>query len=93
MAKSSLNTNRLSVGKAGLIINYLFCPDYPTLIFTLAFGHHEQISTEQSATCQTADPGVILQKQVYANILKILPQKTESFQIKILIFFIFLLKT
>ena len=33
-----------------------------------------------------------LRKQAYSNILKILPPKNESFQIKILIFFIFLLK-
>ena len=31
-------------------------------------------------------------KQAFSNILKISPPKTESFQIKILIFFIFLLK-
>ena len=37
-----------------------------------------------------------LRKHAYSNILKILPQKkkkNENFQIKILIFFIFLLKT
>ena len=34
-----------------------------------------------------------LQKHVYSNIMKISPPKTESFQIKIMIFFIFLLKT
>ena len=34
-----------------------------------------------------------LRKQIYSNILKILPPKTEVFQIKILIFFLFLLKT
>ena len=34
-----------------------------------------------------------LQKHAYSNILKISPPKTENFQIKILIFFIFLLKT
>ena len=34
-----------------------------------------------------------LRKHAYSNILKISPLKTESFQIKILIFFIFLLKT
>ena len=34
-----------------------------------------------------------LRKHAYSNILKILPPKFESFQIKILIFFIFLLKT
>ena len=34
-----------------------------------------------------------LRKHVYSNILKISPPKTESFQTKILIFFIFLLKT
>ena len=35
-----------------------------------------------------------LRKHAYSNILKISPSKTESFQIKILIFFfIFLLKT
>ena len=33
-----------------------------------------------------------LQKQAYSNILKISLPKTEGFQIKILIFFIFLLK-
>ena len=33
-----------------------------------------------------------LRKHAYSNTLKILPPKTESFQIKILIFFIFLLK-
>ena len=33
-----------------------------------------------------------LRKHAYSNILKISPPKTESFQIKILIFFIFLLK-
>ena len=32
-------------------------------------------------------------KHAYSNILKILPPKNENFQIKILIFFIFLLKT
>ena len=34
-----------------------------------------------------------LRKHAYSNILKNLPPKTESFHIKILIFFIFLLKT
>ena len=34
-----------------------------------------------------------LREHAYSNILKISPPKTESFQIKILIFFIFLLKT
>ena len=34
-----------------------------------------------------------LQKHAYSNILKILPPKTENFQIKILIIFVFLLKT
>ena len=34
-----------------------------------------------------------LRKHAYSNILKFLPPKTENFQIKILIFFIFLLKT
>ena len=34
-----------------------------------------------------------LRKQAYSNILKILPPKNENFQIKILIFFISLLKT
>ena len=34
-----------------------------------------------------------LWKHAYSNILKISRPKTESFQIKILIFFIFLLKT
>ena len=33
-----------------------------------------------------------LLKQAYSNILKILPPKNENFQIKILIFFLFLLK-
>ena len=33
-----------------------------------------------------------LRKHAYSNILKILPQENENFQIKILIFFIFLLK-
>ena len=33
-----------------------------------------------------------LRNQAYSNILKILPPKNENFQIKILIFFIFLLK-
>ena len=34
-----------------------------------------------------------LRKHAYSNTLKISPPKTERFQIKILIFFIFLLKT
>ena len=34
-----------------------------------------------------------LRKQAYSNTLKILPPKNDNFQIKILIFFIFLLKT
>ena len=34
-----------------------------------------------------------LRKHAYSNVLKISPPKTESFQIKILIFFIYLLKT
>ena len=34
-----------------------------------------------------------LRKQAYSNILKILPTKNENFQIKIQIFFLFLLKT
>ena len=34
-----------------------------------------------------------LRKQAYSNILKILPAKNENFQIKILLFFILLLKT
>ena len=34
-----------------------------------------------------------LRKQAYLNILQNLPPKNENFQIKILIFFIFLLKT
>ena len=36
---------------------------------------------------------VTLGKHVYSHILKILPPKNENFQIKILIFFIFLFKT
>ena len=36
---------------------------------------------------------ITLRKQAYSNILKILPPKNEKNQIKILIFFIFLLKT
>ena len=35
----------------------------------------------------------IFRKHAYSNILKILSPKNEKFQIKILIFFIFLLKT
>ena len=35
---------------------------------------------------------VSLRKHVYSNIRKILPTKNENFQIKILIFFLFLLK-
>ena len=38
-------------------------------------------------------PYKTLRKYTYSNILKISAPKTESFQIKILIFFIFLLKT
>ena len=34
-----------------------------------------------------------LRKQAYSNVLKILPPKNENFQIKVLIFYIFLLKT
>ena len=34
-----------------------------------------------------------LRKQAYANVLKILPSKIENFEIKILTFLIFLLKT
>ena len=34
-----------------------------------------------------------LRKHAYSNILKIFPPKNEHFQIKILMFFIFLLKT
>ena len=34
-----------------------------------------------------------LRKHAYSNILKIWPPKTENFQIKILILFLFLLKT
>ena len=34
-----------------------------------------------------------LRKHAYSNILKISPPKNENFQIKILILFIFLLKT
>ena len=37
--------------------------------------------------------GISLRKHDYSNMLKISPPKTKSFQIKILIFFIFLLKT
>ena len=40
-----------------------------------------------------AHKDVPLRKQAYSNILEILPPKHENFQIKILIFFIFLLKT
>ena len=36
---------------------------------------------------------VHITKPPYSNVLKILPAKDEKFQIKILIFFIFLLKT
>ena len=36
-----------------------------------------------------ADDTLTLQKQVYLNILKILPSKNENFQIKILIFFFY----
>ena len=36
---------------------------------------------------------ISLPKHAYLNILKILPPKNENFQIKILIFFIFLLET
>ena len=35
---------------------------------------------------------ISLRKHAYSNILKISPQETESFQVKLLIFFIFLLK-
>ena len=35
---------------------------------------------------------ITLRKHAYSNILKISPPKTESFQIKILMFFLFLLK-
>ena len=34
-----------------------------------------------------------LRKHAYSSVLKILPPKNESFQIKFLIFFMFLLKT
>ena len=36
---------------------------------------------------------ISLGKHAYSNILEISPPKTESFQIKILIFFVFVLKT
>ena len=51
------------------------------LLFTFRVGRNVQV-----------ERGYI-RKHSYSNILKISPPKTESFQIKILIFFIFLLKT
>ena len=36
---------------------------------------------------------ISLRKHAYPNILKLSPPQTENFQVKILIFFIFLLKT
>ena len=40
-----------------------------------------------------SEKGLSLRKHAYSNILKISHPKTESFHIKLLIFFIFLLKT
>ena len=42
---------------------------------------------------ENALPRITLRKHAYSNILKILPPKNENFQIKILLFFIFLPKT
>ena len=44
-------------------------------------------------TCECKNQNVTFRKYAYSNILKISPSKTESFQIKILICFIFLLIT
>ena len=44
-------------------------------------------------TFNTGPFSVSLRKHAYSNILKISPPKPESFQIRILILFIFLLKT
>ena len=48
------------------------------------------ITLQVTGTCCNEHP---LRKQVYSNILKILPPKNECFLLKILIFFLFLLKT
>ena len=47
----------------------------------------------RSAPAYNISAGTSLRKHAYSNILKILPPKNENFQIKFLIFFIFLLKT
>ena len=52
-------------------------------IFCKADDSHEVTSLIFSA----------LRKHAYSNISKISPQETETFQVEILIFFIFLLKT
>ena len=46
-----------------------------------------------SVSCANMLWQLSLRKQAYSNILKILPTKNENFQIKIQIFFLFLLKT
>ena len=48
--------------------------------------------TNQRIENKLKDPD-LLQKHAYSNILKITPPKPENFQIKTLVFFIFLLKT
>ena len=50
-------------------------------------GTQKRVQIIQGKTSQS------LRKHAYSNILKISSPKTESFQIKILIFFTFLLKT
>ena len=49
--------------------------------------------SQLQGTCIWLLNSILLRKQAYSNILKILPPKSENFQMKILIFFIFLLKT
>ena len=55
---------------------------------------YEPLQTDMDLMTQVpSSADYSLRKHAYSNILKISPPKAERFQIKILIFFIFLLKT
>ena len=57
-----------------------------------ADGSVPSLSAYVPKICFRLKCSIPLQKHAYSNILKLLPPKNENFQIKTLIFFIFLLK-
>ena len=71
----------------------LQCLSYLRFLTAMLFNLVSSYAIYVLLQMQLSGRNMPLQKQAFSNMLKILPPKYENFQIKILIFFKFLLKT